>query len=118
MGAERVYDELLRRAERAVANGTRLHLDLEHAQALLDPEVYVPLSLKKLAELRKSWENDNDSGMTPTLRASSSGPSGSGTEQIEMIGASAGSRAVQRAVARLEQEEARRLSHQPRRRTP
>lgn len=88
---------LLKRLRRAARTGERLHLDSDHARALMDSRVYRVLCEIEAEELRAEWQ-DNDEPDLPkvpppplTRDDSSLAPSGFGIAAIGMTGTSAGS---------------------------
>jgi hypothetical protein len=58
MGAEPTFGEILDRIRKAARNGTRLHLDYDHAVALLDGDIYAVLSAREAQEIRSRCRQD------------------------------------------------------------
>jgi hypothetical protein len=105
MGAEPVFVEINSRLRRAVRNGTRLHLDPEHARALMQPRFYALLAEAEAQEITSLCASANDSGPpapqprpSPPANDSRSDNIGSGIGPTETTGTSAGSKVVQLAA--------------------
>jgi len=91
-----VHAEINERLRRAARNGTRLHLDLEHVRALMDPRIYSVLAEIEAEEVRKQWQTDESQQQS----VSSLVPSGSGIARTATIGTSVISPDVSRGARR------------------
>lgn len=90
---------LLKRLRRAARTGERLHLDSDHARALMDSRVYRVLCEIEAEELRAEWKDNDEPDLPkappppppPGRDGSSLVPSGSGIAAIGTTGISVGS---------------------------
>lgn len=112
MAGMSVHAEIATSLRRAVRNGSKLHLSVEHARALLRPPFYALLASLEAEELNALCQQDNDEMPLPPLPASNSASSGCGIERIAMTGRSVGLMDVQRAAEALVSEEALKMIHQ------
>lgn len=85
--AEHPIFGLVDRLRSAVRTGRRLHLDPEHAQVLMDDQVYLALSRLEAREMRRLLE-------AAAGAATSLVNSGSGKDPVSSPGTSAGSSAI------------------------
>ena len=54
----RLWAEIASRLRRAVLNGTRLHLEPEHARAIFASEIYIILTRMHQQEVSASWTDE------------------------------------------------------------
>lgn len=104
------FTEIMDRIERAARNGTRVHLELTHAQALIDSPVYTTLAAQRqkelIAQCRKfSPPAAGDAADAEPQPANPPGLKlvdiGSGIAPSETTGRSAGLMEMQRAAEQL-----------------
>ena len=108
-----VFGEMLSRIRRAARNGTRLHLDPEHVNALCDDDIYALLSAREARELKASCQKDEGATIGSSLARS-----GYGIVPSATIGTSAGLTVVSHAADRQASEAARAIIHQSKRSKP
>lgn len=117
-----IFTDILAKLDRAAVNGTKLHLDVNLVRALATSPVYATLAEMKAKEFALLWQKEKvQAAGVPA--ASNSAPSGSGTEQIAMIGESAGTMTAEQeasvglAASRQASEAVAQINRQKRRKT-